>query len=1127
MVSESKMPSHALFPLPRPAPDEGFARRVGLRSVLAAVLGGEHERARVGRYALLQRAGAGGMGIVYRATDGERDVALKLLERPGRAAERRFAREAELLARLEHPGIVKYLEHGTTPDGAPYLVMEWLEGCDLATHIRAQRLTVPQGLALTLAAARALAVAHESGVIHRDLKPSNLYLVNADLQQLKVIDFGIARDLAGEHALTSTGDWLGTPAYMAPEQLRGAHDARTDVYGLGATLYECLAGQPPFVGEPGGILSAVLTETPVGLAARVQGIPPEVDALVSRMLAKDPAERPKDLGALALEIAALMGQPQPTLSSALSAQERALSLQAADEDLSWADAELPGRSRELALFDGLIEECCAESALTTLCLSGEPGVGKTALLRAYAARSRAHAGVLTLDRFSTSRERGAPFAALAGLAESAREQFAADGRSTANTQRLLEALIGLQANESSSAVLARDPRAQADALTVAWLEAFASWCQGSLLLLVLDDIDTLDSASARLLDRAIRAHAESPLLVLSSVRSPSELERLPPLWREEGPRVMPLRPLRPRAALRVALASSGDRARALQRVEFAEGNPGRLLDACRMGAVAEQRAPDAARLAQLDEEARRFLRAVAVAGAEVSLALVAELMGTTSEAPGFKAACEALVRAGCINVEPQAGSRHEVALQVRDPAVVAAAYARTTDEDRERGHATVAAWLERRTAAPERRAEHWVRARQPERAAQSWLVAARLALVAEDLELVESRVNAGLDCQPSPKVRAALEIVRAHALFWGGALEQAERAAERAREVSAPGTAEWFYAASLLVTASGQRGAHDRVQAALLASRDQSAEPGAEGQRWACLCRGLSQALATGGAVNEPILSAEDELGAARDSVARAWFHRFKATEAGARDFGRAIGHLLRAREAHLALADERAAAQISLFLGSYYVWTGAWTRARSVIEDAHSAARQLGSEYLELWADYTRGKLWVEVAPLEKTRELLERVVAGAAASPRIRAGALTYLAIASLRVESFELAQNYARAAAQAHDAPVSQVAAWAAELCARSRAGRLAEAKPCEERILAGLQGGLELVEFQPLVHLALAEYAEACGDREAGEAHRAGGTALLEGRIASLGDPVLHSDALNGPHLHRALRGMTGR
>jgi hypothetical protein len=1094
--------------------------------VLAAVLGGEHERARVGRYTLLHRAGAGGMGVVYRATDGERDVALKLLERPGRAAERRFAREAALLARLEHPGIVKYLEHGTTPEGAPYLVMEWLEGCDLATHVRAQRLTVAQGLALTLAAARALAVAHASGVIHRDLKPSNLYLVGAELQQLKVIDFGIARDLAGEHALTSTGDWLGTPAYMAPEQLRGAHDARTDVYGLGATLYECLAGQPPFVGEPGEVLSAVLTETPVGLAARARGVPPEVDALVSRMLAKDPAERPKDLSALALEIAALMGEPLPTLSSALSAQERALSVQASAEDVSWAAAELPGRSRELSLFDGLIEECRAENALTTLCLSGEPGVGKTALLRAYAARSLAHVGVLTLERFSLSREKGAPFAALLGLAERAREQLVLDGRSTASTQRLLDALAELQANESASTLLARDPRAQADALSAAWLEAFAAWCEAPLLLLLLDDVDTLDVASARLLDRAIRGHAESTLLVVSCVRSPSAVERLPPLWREEGPRVMPLRPLRPRAALRVALAWSTDRARAPQQLDFAQGNPGRLLDACRADCDAEQRAPDAARLAQLDEEARRFLRAVAVARAEASLALVAELMGTTAEAPGFKAVCDVLVRVGCIKVEQQA-SRHEAALLVRDPDLVAAAYARTTDEDRERGHAVVAAWLERRATAPERRAEHWERAKQPERAAQSWLVAARLALVAEDLELVEARVSAGLACQPSAKVRAALEIVRAHALFWGGALEQAERAAERAREGSAPGSAEWFYAASLWVTASGQRGAHDPVQAALLASRDTRAEPGAEGQRWACLCRGLSQILATGGALSETILTAEDEVGAARDSIASAWFHRFKATEASARDYGRAIAHLLRAREAHLALADERAAAQISLFLGSYYVWTGAWTRARAVIADAHSAARQLGSEYLELWADYTRGKLWVEVAPLEKTRELLERVVAGAATSPRIRAGALTYLAIASLRVESCELAQDYACAAAQAHDAPASQVAAWAAQLRALTRVARLAEAKPCEERIVASLQGGVELIEFQPLVHLALAEHAEACGNAEAGAAYRASGLTVLEGRIASLGDPVHRSDALNGPHLHRELRRMTER
>ncbi len=260
-----------------------------------------------GRFAIERQAGSGGMGDVYRARDlaAGGDVALKLT-RASMDADR-FTREAEVLATLRHPAIVRHVAHGATPEGEHYIAMEWLEGEDLADRLARSRLSIEESIALATRVAEALAEAHEKGIVHRDIKPANLFLRGGDVLGLTVLDFGIAR-VAAAKPVTRTGILVGTPGYMAPEQAKGEKtiDARADVFSLGCVLFECVTGQPAFAGaHVMALLAKILFVDPPRLVEIVPEAPRSLDALVARMLAKDPAQRPEDGAALVRELALL------------------------------------------------------------------------------------------------------------------------------------------------------------------------------------------------------------------------------------------------------------------------------------------------------------------------------------------------------------------------------------------------------------------------------------------------------------------------------------------------------------------------------------------------------------------------------------------------------------------------------------------------------------------------------------------------------------------------------------------------------------------------------------------------------------------------------------------------------
>ncbi|WP_437488256.1 protein kinase [Sorangium sp. So ce1014] len=262
------------------------------------------------RFEIEGHATAGGMAQVFRARDRltGSPVAVKILQRKGPQEMLRFVREAQALATLHHPGIVGYVAHGTTEGGDLFLAMQWLAGETLAERFLREPLTVTESLALGARIAATLGALHRLGIVHRDLKPSNLLLVGGSVDEVTLLDFGVARVAEAGQELTMPGVMLGTPGYMAPEQARGelTIDARADVFALGCVLYRCLTGRPPFVGNDGlSVLVKVLLEDPPRLRELRGEVPAALDDLVTRMLAKAPRDRPRDGAAVAAELASL------------------------------------------------------------------------------------------------------------------------------------------------------------------------------------------------------------------------------------------------------------------------------------------------------------------------------------------------------------------------------------------------------------------------------------------------------------------------------------------------------------------------------------------------------------------------------------------------------------------------------------------------------------------------------------------------------------------------------------------------------------------------------------------------------------------------------------------------------
>ncbi|MDH3286065.1 MAG: DUF2791 family P-loop domain-containing protein, partial [Acidobacteriota bacterium] len=330
------------------------------------------------RYELTAELGRGGMGVVYKARDPllNREVAVKLIP-PSLLtpdAEQRFQSEAQLVAQMDHPGIVSIFDMGRH-EGSLFFVMPVIEGTSLSALLREESLVLKDVLDVGIQVAEALDYSHTRGVVHRDIKSENIMVFRDEGDGLRicVMDFGLAR-AANVTRLTKTGMLVGTMAYMSPEQVVGKElDGRTDIYSLGSVLYECVVGRVPFTGEMQSVLYRIGHEIPQGPRDAGAEIEEQLEAIILSCLEKDPERRPSSAGRLA----ASLRQYKSGLRQ--SEQIRAVMMTQIAHAPRPALAPFVGREKEVKELQQRLN-AAIEGVSQFVMVSGEPGIGKTRLL---------------------------------------------------------------------------------------------------------------------------------------------------------------------------------------------------------------------------------------------------------------------------------------------------------------------------------------------------------------------------------------------------------------------------------------------------------------------------------------------------------------------------------------------------------------------------------------------------------------------------------------------------------------------------------------------------------------------------------------------------------------------------
>ncbi|MEZ4315163.1 MAG: protein kinase [Polyangiaceae bacterium] len=471
----------------------------------------------IGTYRILGRLGEGGMGVVYRGRDESTgaEVAVKVVSDASGAGTAGIRREIHALARVSHPGVAHVLDQGIS-SGKPWYAMELVRGrtlrAILSEHWRRRPEVAPTGPAAAglsqnaagpgpIAAAalqicadlcEPLAVVHAAGLVHRDLKPDNI-LVTAEGRPV-LLDFGIAASFggaSGREVLLSAGEVIGTLEYMSPEQIRGdLVDARADLYALGCTLYECLTGHTPFGGRPAArILQAHLHEAPEPPSRRGAAVSPELDALVLRLLAKRPADRPgyaTDIPAM-LWAAGAAGPPQHGSPARVAPY--------------LYRAELAGRDSVMARARAALVALGREGKGGAVFVIGESGVGKT---RVGMEMVRAAAGlglkVITGQCLPPGRHGATPLHPFVPAFREAPEEALYDARVRVLAPYFPEAAALVPSGSAAEPASLSPEAARARALDAA--EALLlDVAAGQPLLLVLDDAQWADELSLALLGR--------------------------------------------------------------------------------------------------------------------------------------------------------------------------------------------------------------------------------------------------------------------------------------------------------------------------------------------------------------------------------------------------------------------------------------------------------------------------------------------------------------------------------------------------------------------------------------------------------------------------------------------------
>lgn len=356
------------------------------------------------RYELSAELGRGGMGVVFEAWDPRlnRQVAIKVIlpEHLDDEIEARFRREARVVARMDHPGIVPIFDYGRH-EGSLFFVMPRLRGATLRELLGGRSLDVDEILRIAAEIAEALDYSSMHGVVHRDIKPGNIMVSREDEQlRVRVMDFGLARP-SMEPSMSGSVTVIGTPLYLSPEQVIGEKvDGRSDLYSLGALLYECLSGEPPFTGDMYSVIYRIVNEQPQSLRSRGVDVDETLDGIVLSCLAKDPLTRPQRGRDLAEALSRhLSGLRESAPAAVLMARPKRVAAQMV-LPLVGRDAELAELRRRLEM--ALTHEC--QWAL----VGGEAGIGKTRLLQELENQARVSQIRVLRSRF-TDRESALPY----------------------------------------------------------------------------------------------------------------------------------------------------------------------------------------------------------------------------------------------------------------------------------------------------------------------------------------------------------------------------------------------------------------------------------------------------------------------------------------------------------------------------------------------------------------------------------------------------------------------------------------------------------------------------------------------------------------------------------------------
>ncbi len=605
---------------------------------------------------LIELVGIGGAAEVYRARHPRYgDVAVKVLsQRADPEMILRFNREAQLLAQLDHPHIVHLYEMGEEA-GLRYLVMEWMPGGSLKDRLQKGPLPWQDAVRYGREIAEALAYAHTRGIVHRDIKPGNILFDAAG--RAKLTDFGLAH-WAEASAMTRTGTLLGTVFYLSPEQAVGRKvDARSDLYALGALLYEMIIGEPPFTGSSAvGIIYKIIYEPAPRARALKAGLPAELDDLLSALLAKGAEQRPQSAGQVAEALGRLLagpplGEASPTIGPVLERAGAAL-------------PPLIGREEEMAALRLALER--ALEGVGALCwVAGEAGLGKTRLAQELASEARRRGALVLRGEclYSDSPNPYAPILEILDDFEAQREpMLASQGAEAAWREHWARLGNVLRAGAGQPGGLAA-PAHLFEAFTQFLIEVARP--QG--LVVILEDLQWASPTLLQILHYAARSLSEARVLLLGTYRpedilpgpnqAPHPLQEvLRRLSREQLHREIRLRPLSPfdveglaQEALK-AEAVSGELLDLL--VREAEGNPFYLLEMLRFlqeqgfleqrgGAWQLARAPGEGsipptilglvmrRVERLDAPSRELLDWAAVMGQRLDLRLLAELTGSS------------------------------------------------------------------------------------------------------------------------------------------------------------------------------------------------------------------------------------------------------------------------------------------------------------------------------------------------------------------------------------------------------------------------------------------------------------------------------------------------------------------